>query len=101
MHWSVWGLNRCVLGLFGWFIVFSFVFIEVGPGKIDPNPSRQVAAVGIALTQESVVVDFNCAFDFALFPSQFDDFQPSVVSFGITVRADPLVCQRIKGLVAF
>src|ERR1035441_2493636 len=101
MHWSVWGLNRCVLGLFGWFIVFSFVFIEVGPGKIDPNPSRHVAAVVIALTQESVVVDFNCAFDFALFPGQFDDITPPLFSLRVAVFTDSAVNQGIGGLITF
>ena len=85
MHWSVWGLNRWVLGSFGWFIVFSFLFVELGPGKIDPDPSGHVAAVVVALTQEGGVVDFNCAFDFALFPGQFDDFTPPVFRFRAAV----------------
>ena len=66
-------------------IVFFLLLVELDPGKIDPDPSRHVTAVVIALTQEGVVVDFNCAFDFALFPGQCDDFTPPLFSLRVAV----------------
>jgi 5-methylcytosine-specific restriction endonuclease McrA len=54
------------------------LFVELGAGKIDPDPSRHVAAVVIALTQESIVVDFNQALLFALCPGQVDDVRPPI-----------------------
>jgi hypothetical protein len=61
------------------------LFVELGAGKIDPDPSRHVAAVVIALTQESVVVDFNCAFDFALCPRQVDNVRPPILRLRVAV----------------
>jgi len=67
------------------------MFVELGAGKIDPDPSRHIAAVVIALTQESVIVDFNCAFDFALFPGQFGDFTPPLFSLRVAVFTESAV----------
>ena len=64
---------------------------RTGTGKIAPDPSLHVAAVFIALTQEGVVVDFHRAFDFALFPGQFDDFTPPLFSLRVTVFTEAAV----------
>ena len=80
---------------------FFLFFVELGAGKIDPDPSRHVAAVVVALTQESIVVDFNCAFDFALFSGQFDDFTPPLFSLRVAVFTESAVRQGIGGLITF
>jgi hypothetical protein len=40
-------------------IVFSLLFVVLGAGETDPNPSRHVAAVVVVLAELGVVVDFN------------------------------------------
>ena len=66
MHWPVWGLNTCCLGLLGCFscfscfvsfLVFSFLFVVLGAAETDPDPSRHVAAIVVALAELGVVVD--------------------------------------------
>ena len=71
MHWPVWGLNMCCLGLLGCFgcfvsfIVFSFLFVVLGAAETNPDPSRYVAAVVIALAELGVVVNFSQTLDIA------------------------------------
>lgn len=66
MHWPVWGLNTCCLGLLGCFscfscfvsfLVFSFLFVVIGAAETDPDPSRHVAAIVVALAELGVVVN--------------------------------------------
>ena len=81
--------------------IVSFLFIELGVGKIDPDPGRHIAAVVAAFADLGGVVDFDDALFLALFPGKLDDFRPPFLGFQVAVRAESAFSQSIGGLITF
>jgi hypothetical protein len=77
-----------------------FIFhIELGVGEIDPDPGGDVAAVVVALAQESVIVDFNGSFFLALLPGKLDNFRSSFLGLHVAVRTEFAVSHYIGGFI--
>ena len=82
-------------------MVFFLVFVEWGAAETDPDPSRHVAAVVVALAELGVVVNFNLPVLLVFVPRQFDDFKPAILSCDVAVFTKFAGGQGIRGAIAF